>query len=128
MKKLFVKFSMLLFLLWMSVNAAWGQSTPTYWLTSLRAERDANSLGTGDVKLNLLDVQGYPMENPQFINPQLNITNTTEFGETAQLVGFTVQNPAMPQEYPLNRGIAWFGSSFDPFAYFEEASFLLNYY
>ncbi len=117
MKKLFVKFSMLLFLLWMSVNAAWGQSTPTYWLTSLRAERDANSLGTGDVKLNLLDVQGYPMENPQFINPQLNITNTTEFGETAQLVGFTVQNPAMPQEYPLNRGIAWFGSSFDPQLY-----------
>ncbi len=123
MKKLFLKVFMLLFVLSMSTNVAWAQFTPTYWMTALKAQKDGNSLGTGTVKLNLLDVNGYPMENSQFINPQLGLTNTTEFGETAQLIGFTVQNPQSPMGYPLNHGFAWMGNSADPQLFMTEYAY-----
>ena len=120
MKKLVERIVMLLFVLSMGTNAAWGQ---TYWMTALKAQRDGNSQGTGMVKLNLLDVNGYPMENSQFINPQLGLTNTTEFGETAQLIGFTVQNPNSPMDYPLNHGFAWMGNSADPQLFVTEYAY-----
>ena len=95
MKKRFLMLTMVFFGLFAGVGSSWAQQ---YWLTSLKAQTDGGSQGAGQVKLNLLDIQGYPMENTQFINPYTGITNTTDFGETAQLVGITVVGPSQPME------------------------------
>ena len=43
MRKLFLKLSMLLFVLAMSVNAAWGDDEATIYLASLKAQTDPAS-------------------------------------------------------------------------------------
>lgn len=77
MKKLFVKFSMMLFLLGMSVNAAWGQgiggliggidpeNPATWFYVNLTAQPSTPACGTnpGQVKLNYTDNQGN-QDNP----------------------------------------------------------------
>lgn len=61
MRKLFLKLSMLLFVLAMSVNAAWGQELKVYF-ASLKAQTSPASTGSGDVKLTWVDITGKPME------------------------------------------------------------------
>ena len=61
MKKLFVKFSMLLILLAMSVNAAWGEEEVKIYFASLKAQKSPASTGDGLVKLTWLDICGRPM-------------------------------------------------------------------
>ena len=60
MKKFVVRFLMLLFVLGMSANAAWGQEA-TIYLASLKAQADPASTGSGQVKLTWLDITGRPM-------------------------------------------------------------------
>ena len=62
MRKLFLKSVTLLFLLVMSVNAAWAQETSTIYLASLQAQSSPASTGSGRVKLTWLDITGKPME------------------------------------------------------------------
>ena len=91
-KKLFVKFSMLLILLGMSVNAAWADMQKIY-VASLKAQTSSESTGSGDVKLTWLDIKGEEMDvdlaqglnNAAFGNP----SHISE-GETAQLIGGTL--------------------------------------
>lgn len=91
MKKLFVKLSMLVFLLGMSVNAAWGQETSTIYLASLKAQTDPASTGSGRVQLTWLDIKGKPMENSIAVGPQgLNPTNPVGPAATAQMVAGTM--------------------------------------
>ena len=93
MKKLFLKLSMLLFVLAMSVNAAWGQDG-TIYLASLKAQTDPASTGSGQVKLTWLDITGKQMEVE--LAYQLNYmavgkyASSDGFGETAQLAGGTM--------------------------------------
>jgi hypothetical protein len=61
MRKLFFKLSMLLFVLAMSVNAAWGQNLKVYF-ASLKAQTSPASTGSGNVKLTWVDITGKPME------------------------------------------------------------------
>ena len=92
MKKLFVKFSMLLILLAMSVNAVWADMQKIY-VASLKAQTSSESTGSGDVKLTWLDIKGEEMNvdlahglnNAAFGNP----SHISE-GETAQLIGGTL--------------------------------------
>ena len=100
MNKLFLKFSMLLLALGMSVNAAWGQETSTIYLASLKAQKDPASTGSGQVKLTWLDITGKPMEVE--LAKQMNYMAFGDmtffakdyvydgFGETAQLEGGTL--------------------------------------
>lgn len=91
MKKTFIKFSMLLILLGMSVNAAWAQKTSTIYLASLKAQTDPASTGSGQVKLTWLDITGKPMENSIAVGAQgLNPTNPVGPAETAQMVAGTM--------------------------------------
>ena len=92
MKKLFVvKFSMLLILLGMSVNAAWGEETSTIYLASLKAQTDPASTGSGLVKLTWLDIKGKPMENSIAVGAKgLNPTNPVGPAATAQMVAGTM--------------------------------------
>lgn len=91
MKKLFIKFSMMLFLLGMSVNAAWGVDQSTIYLASLKAQTDPASTGSGQVKLTWLDITGKPMENSIAVGAQgLNPTNPVGPAETAQMVAGTM--------------------------------------
>ncbi len=62
MKKLFIKFSMMLFVLGMSTNTMWGQEeATTIYLASLKAQNAVASTGSGQVKLTWLDITGKPM-------------------------------------------------------------------
>ena len=91
MKKLFVKFSMLLFLLGMSVNAAWADGQTNIYLASLKAQTDPASTGSGQVKLTWLDITGKPMENSIAVGPSgLNPTNPVGPAATAQMVAGTM--------------------------------------
>lgn len=91
MRKLFFKLSMLLFVLAMSVNAAWGQKTSTIYLASLKAQTDPASTGSGQVKLTWLDITGKPMENSIAVGAQgLNPTNPVGPAATAQMVAGTM--------------------------------------
>lgn len=91
MRKLFLKISMLLFVLGMSVNAAWGQETSTIYLASLKAQTDPASTGSGQVKLTWLDITGKPMENSIAVGAQgLNPTNPVGPATTAQMVAGTM--------------------------------------
>ena len=97
-KKLVLKLLML-FLLGMSVNAAWAQAVPVYF-ASLKAQSSPASAGSGLVKLTWLDITGKPME----IDLAKNINCVAfgdvsfmskgyvfdDFGETAQLLGATM--------------------------------------
>lgn len=93
MRKIFLKLSMLLFVLAMSVNAAWGQES-TIYLASLKAQTDPASTGSGQVKLTWLDITGKQMEVE--LAYQLNYmavgkyATSDGFGETAQLAGGTM--------------------------------------
>ena len=91
MKKLVVRIVMLLFLLGMSVNAAWGDDQSTIYLASLKAQTDPASTGSGQVKLTWLDITGKPMENSIAVGAQgLNPTNPVGPAETAQMVAGTM--------------------------------------
>lgn len=59
-EKLFIKLSMLLLVLGMSTNVAWGQDATIYF-ASLKAQTDLSSTGSGQVKLTWLDITGKPM-------------------------------------------------------------------
>ena len=93
MKKLFLNLSMLLFVLGLSVNAAWADETNIY-LASLKAQTDPASTGSGQVKLTWLDITGKPMGVD--LAYQLNqmavgkYATSDGFGETAQLAGGTL--------------------------------------
>ena len=52
---------MLLFVLGMSVNAAWGQEQKIYF-ASLKAQSAPESTGSGQVKMTWVDITGKPME------------------------------------------------------------------
>lgn len=92
MRKLFLKLSMLLFVLGMSMNAAWADMQKIY-VASLKAQTSSESTGSGDVKLTWLDIKGEEMDvdlarglnNAAFGNP----SHISE-GETAQLIGGTL--------------------------------------
>lgn len=91
MRKLFFKLSMLLFVLGMSTNAAWGDEQATIYLASLKAQTDPASTGSGQVKLTWLDITGKPMENSIAVGAQgLNPTNPVGPAETAQMVAGTM--------------------------------------
>lgn len=99
MKKLFLNLSMLLFVLGLSVNAAWADETNIY-LASLKAQTDPASTGSGQVKLTWLDITGKPMGVD--LAKQMNYMAFGDmsffakdyvydgFGETAQLEGGTL--------------------------------------
>lgn len=103
MKKLFIKFSMMLFVLGMSTNTMWGQETgqPIY-LAAFKAQSAGESTGTGTVKLTWIDAQGELFANtavawlnynvPPFNMPYGtgNPTNGDEFAETAMVIGATM--------------------------------------
>ena len=100
MKKFFIKLSMLLFVLGMSVNAAWGQDATTIYLASLKAQSSETSTGSGQVKLTWLDITGRPMAVK--LAKQLQYMAFSDlsfmgkdyaydgFGEKAQLAGGTL--------------------------------------
>ena len=91
MKKLFLKISMLLFVLAMSVNAAWADEQATIYLASLKAQTDPASTGSGQVQLTWLDITGKPMENSIAVGATgLNPTNPVGPGATAQMVAGTM--------------------------------------
>jgi len=98
MKKLFVKFSMLLILLGMSVNAAWGQAMPVYF-ASLKAQSSPVSTGSGQVKLTWVDITGKQMDvslakqinYAAFGGQDLERLRTYDGpAETAQVIGATM--------------------------------------
>ncbi len=92
---------MLLILLAMSVNAAWGQEeATTIYLASLKAQPSEASTGSGRVKLTWLDITGKPLavevarqinylalEDVSFFTKEYVYDG---FGETAQLAGGTL--------------------------------------
>lgn len=100
MKKLFIKFSMMLFVLGMSTNTVWADDQSSIYLASLKAQTDPASTGSGQVKLTWLDITGKPM----WVNlaKQMNYMAFGDktflvkdyvydgFGETAQLEGGTL--------------------------------------
>ena len=100
MRKLFLKISMLLFVLGMSVNAAWGQEEVKIYFASLKAQSSPESTGSGQVKLTWVDITGAPLTID--LAKQLNYAafqNLTwmgkeyaydGFGETAQVLGGTM--------------------------------------
>ena len=89
--KLFLKLSMLLLVLGMSMSTAWGQETSTIYLASLKAQTDPASTGSGSVQLTWLDIKGKPMENSIAVGAQgLNPTNPVGPAETAQMVAGTM--------------------------------------
>ena len=91
MKKLFIKFSMMLFLLGMSVNAAWADGQTNIYLASLKAQTDPASTGSGQVKLTWLDITGKPFVNPLGVGSSgLNATNPVGPDKTAQMVAGTM--------------------------------------
>lgn len=95
MKKLFVKFSMLLILLAMSVNAVWGLDIDQakIYLASLKAQKSPESTGSGEVKLTWLDMMGDEMNDELaiYLNPvALPNQSWISQGSTAQLVGGTL--------------------------------------
>ena len=90
MRKIFVKLSMLLFVLAMSVNAAWGDES-TIYLASLKAQIDPASTGSGQVQLTWLDITGKPFMNSIGVGPSgLNPTNPVGPAATAQMVAGTM--------------------------------------
>ena len=90
MRKIFLKLSMLLFVLAMGVSAAWGQES-TIYLASLKAQTDPASTGSGQVKLTWLDITGKPMENSIAVGTSgLNPTNPVGPAATAQMVAGTM--------------------------------------
>ena len=60
MRRLFLKLSMLLFVLGMSTNVAWADEATVYF-ASLKAQTDPASTGSGQVKLTWLDITGKPL-------------------------------------------------------------------
>ena len=92
MKKLFTKFSMLLILLAMSVNAVWADMQKIY-VASLKAQTSSESTGSGDVKLTWLDIKGEEMNVDLahgLNNAALGNPSHISEGETAQLIGGTL--------------------------------------
>lgn len=75
--KLVVRFLMLLFVLGMSMNAAWAQeeAEQKIYFASLKAQSSPESTGSGEVKLTWLDMTGKPMT----VNMAKNI-NAAAFG------------------------------------------------
>lgn len=75
MRKLFVKFSMLLFVLTLSVNAAWGKTTvgePADWYYvnfTTRISTPACGSNPGEVKLTYVDIDR-EIDNLQFCEPE----------------------------------------------------------
>lgn len=104
MRKLFFKLSMLLFVLGMSVNAAWGQEGQAMYLAAFKAQAAPESTGSGTVKLTWIDAQGKLFTNSivSFLNltgmpagyqmPYAtgNPSNGNEFAENALMVGTTM--------------------------------------
>ncbi len=95
MKKLFVKFSMLLILLGMSMNAAWALdiNQAKIYLASLKAQTSPESTGSGNVKLTWLDMMGDEMDDElarALNNAAFGNQSHISEGETAQLVGGTL--------------------------------------
>ena len=100
MKKLFIKFSMLLFVLGMSVNVAWAQEDVKVYFASLKAQSSPESTGSGQVKLTWVDITGAPLTVD--LAKQLNYAAFQDptwmakesaydgFGETAQVLGGTM--------------------------------------
>ena len=102
MKKRFLMLTMVFFGLLAGVESVWGQD-PTVWIASLKAQTDPASTGTGNVRLTLLDRQGFPMQNPMYVGESgINPTNPTPsdgYAETAQMTGATfLASPVMGQE------------------------------
>ena len=86
---------MLLILLGMSVNAAWGLDIDQakIYLASLKAQKSPESTGSGEVKLTWLDMMGDEMNDELaiYLNPvALPNQSWISQGSTAQLVGGTL--------------------------------------
>lgn len=100
MRKLFLKLSMLLFVLAMSVNAAWGQEEVKIYFASLKAQSSPESTGSGLVKLTWVDITGAPLtvdlakqlNSAAFQDPTWMAKESAYdgFGETAQVLGGTM--------------------------------------
>lgn len=102
MKKFFIKLSMLLFVLGMSVNAAWADETPSgqaMYLASFKAQSSSESTGSGKVKLTWVDACGrlFVNEIVSFINDPSqmpygtgNPSNSNVFKTEAMVMGTTM--------------------------------------
>lgn len=100
MRKLFLKLSMLLLVLGMSVNAAWGQEEVKIYFASLKAQSSPESTGSGLVKLTWVDITGAPLtvelakklNSAAFQDPTWMAKESAYdgFGETAQVLGGTM--------------------------------------
>lgn len=100
MRKLFFKLSMLLFVLGMSTNAAWGQEEVKIYFASLKAQSSPESTGSGQVKLTWVDITGAPLtvelakklNSAAFQDPTWMAKESAYdgFGETAQVLGGTM--------------------------------------
>lgn len=99
-EKLFIKLSMLLLVLGMSTNVAWGQEDVKIYFASLKAQSSPASTGTGEVKLTWVDITGAPLTVD--LAKQLNYAAFQDplwmakesaydgFGTTAQVLGGTM--------------------------------------
>ena len=102
MKKFFIKLSMLLFVLGMSVNAALADETPSgqaMYLASFKAQSSSESTGSGKVKLTWVDACGrlFVNEIVSFINDPSqmpygtgNPSNSNVFKTEAMVMGTTM--------------------------------------
>lgn len=99
-KKLFIKLSMLLFVLSMSTNVVWGQEEVKIYFASLKAQSSPESTGSGLVKLTWVDITGAPLtvdlakqlnyaafQDPTWMGKECAYDG---FGETAQVLGGTM--------------------------------------
>lgn len=97
-KKLFIKLSMLLFVLGMSTNVAWADDVKIYF-ASLKALSSPESTGSGEVKLTWVDITGAPMtvelakqlnyaafQDPEWMTKESAYDG---FGEAVQVLGGT---------------------------------------
>jgi hypothetical protein len=97
MRKLFFKLSMLLFVLAMSVNAAWGDDGQPVYLAAFKAQMSGESTGAGKVKLTWVDAQGELFDNTAvaWLNYTMpygtgNPSNEDDFDATAMVIGATM--------------------------------------
>jgi len=102
MKKLFLKLSMLLFVLAMSVNAAWADGAQPVYLAAFKAQTSDASTGSGKVKLTWVDAQGKLFDNTavawlNYNTQQMpmpygtgNPSNSDAFDATAMMIGATL--------------------------------------
>ena len=99
MRKLFLKLSMLLFVLAMSVNAAWGQviqidmATQKIYVTSLKAQSSPASTGSGQVRLTWVDIKGNPLMNSlaeELGNVSYPSVPAEGYANEAQMIGATM--------------------------------------